>query len=155
METEPPILPAGEVTLYHLTGEWGLDERFMSPRTVTLPRFHEVPVLSSVLLTDDLAASLRRTLGRRETYQGEPDRCFIPRHGLRFGSESDADALICLECHLAFFRLNNKEVSYALSPVAVNVLTTLFRSAEPASRGLNPAQILHQASFHSPSVQVQ
>lgn len=152
METEPPVLPDGDVTLHHLTGEWRLSEQTMGRSTRSLPRFRDVPLLSSVVLTTDLAASLRRSLGYHQTYDGEPMRCFIPRHGLCFGNaESGADALICLECHLAYFWIGDRELHYALSGSAVSVLTTLFRSAEPASSGLDPAQILHQASFQTPA----
>jgi hypothetical protein len=152
METEPPILPAGQITLHHLTGQWGWSERFMSPRTIALPRFREVPILSTLSLTDDLAASLLRTLSYHRTYDGEPMRCFFPRHGLHFGdAESGADALICLECYLAYFWIGDQELHFALSETAASVLTTLFRSAEPASRGLDPAQVLHEASFPTPA----
>ena len=139
------------MTLHHLTGEWRFSEQMMGQTTRTLPRFRDVPLLSSILLTVDLAASLRRSLSYHQTYEGEPMRCFIPRHGLRFGdAESGADALICLECYLAYFWIGDRELHYALSETAVSVLTTLFRSAEPASRGLDPAQVLHEASFPTP-----
>ncbi|MDB6140872.1 MAG: hypothetical protein JWO94_3944 [Verrucomicrobiaceae bacterium] len=151
METEPPLLPEGEVTLHHLTGEWQFPERFMGQSTRLLPRFRDVPLLSSIVLTPDLAASLRRSLGYHQTYEGEPMRCFTPRHGLRFGNAGEGDALICLECHLAYFWIDDKELHYALSETAVSGLTTLFRSAEPASGGLDPVQVLHEASFHKPA----
>ena len=138
--------------MHHLTGEWGFSEQMMAQSTRSLPTFRDVPLLSTIVLTADLAASLRRTLSYRQTYEGEPMRCFIPRHGLHFGDAgSGADALICLECYLAYFWIGDRELHYALSETAVSVLTTLFRSAEPAARGLDPAQVLHEASFPAPA----
>lgn len=126
------MLSAGEVTLYHLTGEWGFSERMLAPSTRSLPRFRDVPLLSSIVLDVDLASSLRTLLSCHETYEGEPMRCFIPRHGLRFGhAGSGANALICLECRLAYFWIGERELHYALSESAVSDLTTLFRSAGP------------------------
>ena len=152
METEPPILPAGEVTLHHLTGEWGFSERMMAQSTKSLPRFRDVPLLSTIVVTANLAASLRRSLSYPQTYEGDPMCCFIPRQGLRVGdAENGADALICLECYRAYFWIGDRELHYALSETAVSVLTTLFRSAEPASRGLDPAQVLHESSFPTPA----
>jgi hypothetical protein len=148
METEPPILPAGEVTLYHLDGGWGSSVAMAD----SLIHFRGVHILSSNLLIADLAASLRRSLSYHSTYEGEPMRCFIPRHGLHFyDPEGAVDALVCLECHLIYFFIGDQELHYALSGTAVSVLTTLFRSAEPASRGLDPAQVLHEASFSTPT----
>jgi hypothetical protein len=149
VETEPPILPPGPVTLHHLTGEY-YGEKLSSPNTIGLPRFRDVPILSTHVLPDDLAHSLRRTLSSHHTYQGEPARCFIPRHGLQFGGEGGVEALICLECHLAYFWLNGDSVGYALSETAGRLLSTHFRSAEPVSRGLDPVQTLHEASFAQP-----
>jgi hypothetical protein len=149
METQPPNIPDGKVTLHHLTGEWGFSDAMLGRNSKKLSTFREVPLLSSIVLTPDVAASLRKTLGSHRTYEGEPMRCFIPRHGLQFDG-GEVDALICLECYLAYFWVDGREMHYALSETAVSVLTTIFRSAEPAARGLDPAQILHEASFEPP-----
>lgn len=132
--------------LYHLTGELRATKINLLDSNGEPRAFRGVPIKSKFTLTSELSSSLRRTLGRPRAFQGEPARCFIPRHGLRFESDTTVDALICLECHLAYFYRDEQEIRYALSPGVLPVLLTLFNSAEPASRGLSQAEILDAAS---------
>ena len=146
LETTPPVLPKSDVTLYHLTGALGPSKVNLVDSDGEFRSFRTVPIISKVQLTAELGNSLRATFGRPRTYEGEPMRCFIPRHGLHFEGESTVEALVCLECHLIYFWIEEEEVHYALSPEAVDVLNTLFRSVEPASRGLNPTEVLDAAA---------
>lgn len=135
MPKEPPTLPNGKVTLYLLSGERdraGYDRGAMSPETIGLPKLRNVPVLATTILTDDLAASLRETMRSPYTYEESGMRCFIPRHGLRFGDAEGVDFLICLECCWAVLCLENEEVWYALTPSSVEKMGAEFHSAELA-----------------------
>jgi len=135
MPKEPPTLPDGKVTLYLLSGERdraGYSRGAMSPETVGLPELRNVPILATTILTDDLAASLRETMRSPHTYAEEGDRCFIPRHGLRFGDVAGVDFLICLQCHRALLCLEDEEVWYPLTPASVEKMGAEFRSAELA-----------------------
>jgi hypothetical protein len=147
----PPVLPDGPVTLYNLTGEWGMSEQFSSPRTRDLPRFCETPVLTSCELEERFAAHLRTTLSVSEHFEGDPMRCFIPRHGLGFGTAANRlDMLICLECHSLYFWKDSERHFRPLSTHALGQLAMVFSAARIDLIGLTGPQILERFTTSLP-----
>jgi hypothetical protein len=108
---EPPRLSLDEVEVFTLDGAYD----FASPvsKEGTL---RSAGILSRTKLAPKPALTVFQLLSNPKMYGGEPMRCFIPRHGLRFsGKEAEAEILICLECFWIYFFYGAERVVASLS----------------------------------------
>ena len=126
---EPPKLSLDEVVAFTLDGSYD----FASPVSKE-GTFRSAGVLSSMKLASESARRALQLLSNPKMYGGEPMRCFIPRHGLRFvGKESEAEILICLECYWIYFFYGSQRVTASLSEGGRRSLKSLFSDVtEPA-----------------------
>ena len=122
---EPPNLPFGEVEAFALDGAYD----FASPASKE-GTLRSAGILARVNLSADAARRVMVALHNPKTYGGEPARCFIPRHGLRFVDHARAaDVLFCLECHWVYFFYDVTPVVASLSEPGARWLETFFGKA--------------------------
>jgi hypothetical protein len=119
-------LPNEKLQFYHLTGEYQWPTEHLSA-SVDFDLFRETPIISESHLDPKVAEKIHGILDSESSYGGEPMRCFIPRHGISFSSESETvDYLICLECHIIHSWRDGVESSLFITKETVDSLGQIF-----------------------------
>jgi hypothetical protein len=125
----PPPLPRGGVEAYLLDGNYTATH---TPAGSTPTAFRSAGIRSRKILSEDFALEAMALLHDPKVYGGEPRRCFIPRHGFRFYSNSaEVDVLICLQCYLVYFFSGFEQGDATLSEGGRSSLDRLFSHIFP------------------------
>lgn len=126
---------ATKVTFYSLVPAKSAELKTRYPARAaefeSLPKFHDYPVLGSVVIGD--AKEVDRWTGffRDQILPGGDFLCgFMPRHGIRFSTgESDTDLVICFSCdQLAWHGPGKLDQTHnpVFSPAVMDILNLLF-----------------------------
>src|SRR5262245_37713306 len=107
-----PQLPRGGAEALRLDGTYSEAQ----PPPDSLDHWRGTRIRNRAPVSQASLDSVLAILAARATYGGDPLRCFMPRHGLRFFSEKMAtDVVICFECKWIWFFQDRDRVTITLS----------------------------------------
>jgi len=119
---EPLDLPLDRVDAFLLDGKYV----FRAPVS-TAQTLRSVGIRKASRLSEEMAGQALALMRNPKTFGGEPARCFIPRHGLKFTCESKSwDILICFECFWVYFFTESQCIKASLSEAGVKALRKIF-----------------------------